>query len=68
MARAWGGGMMPSCAPVSSITRISRTRMRSLTLVRSSRLGLLSKAIRPPYNYEPLSALSFRRSALIAES
>src|SRR5688572_18591422 len=45
MASACGGGMMPSCAPVSSITRISRTRMRSLTRTRSSRRGLLSKAI-----------------------
>ena len=48
IASACGGGMMPSCAPVSSITRISRTRMRSLTRTRSSRRGLLSKAIRPP--------------------
>src|SRR5262252_1687071 len=46
MASAWGGGMIPSCSPVSSITRISRTRMRSLTRTRSSRRGLLSKAIR----------------------
>src|SRR5712692_2442018 len=45
IARACGGGMMPSCVPVSSITRISRTRMRSLTRTRSSRRGLLSKAI-----------------------
>src|SRR5690349_6840131 len=45
MATACGGGMMPSCWPVSSITRISRTRIRSLTRTRSSRRGLLSKAI-----------------------
>src|SRR5436190_4460007 len=45
MARACGGGMMPSCWPVSSITRISRTRMRSFTRTRSSRRGALSKAI-----------------------
>src|SRR5262252_2356359 len=45
MARACGGGMMPSCWPVSSITRISRTLMRSLTRTRSSRRGPLSKAI-----------------------
>src|SRR5581483_1167259 len=43
-----GGGMMPSCAPVSSITRISRTRIRSLTRTRSSRRGALVKAISPP--------------------
>src|SRR6185295_955768 len=48
IASACGGGMMPSCAPVSSITRISRTRMRSLTRVRSSRRGPLVKAINPP--------------------
>src|SRR5438552_4180244 len=45
MASACGGGMMPSCSPVSSMTRISRTRIRSLTRVRSSRRGFLSKAI-----------------------
>src|SRR5205085_9779878 len=45
IATACGGGMMPSCWPVSSITRISRTRIRSLTRTRSSRRGLLSKAI-----------------------
>src|SRR6266516_1688530 len=48
---ACGGGMMPSCCPVSSITRISRTRMRSLTRVRSSRRGLLSKAIKASLRY-----------------
>ena len=36
---------MPSCAPVSSMTRTSRTLIRSLTRVRSSRRGPLSKAI-----------------------
>src|SRR6185503_3018955 len=45
IATACGGGMMPSCWPVSSITRISLTRIRSLTRTRSSRRGLLSKAI-----------------------
>ena len=34
---AWGGGMMPNCCPASSITRISRTRIRSLIRRRSSR-------------------------------
>src|SRR5579872_922736 len=48
MASACGGGMMPSCVPSSSITRTSRTRMRSLTRVRSSRRGPRSKAIEPP--------------------
>src|SRR5437867_8342904 len=52
MASAWGGGMMPSCSPVSSMTRISRTRMRSLTRVRSSRRGLLSKAITTSLNHQ----------------
>src|SRR6188768_2649597 len=42
---ACGGGMIPSCCPVSSMTRISRTRMRSLTRTRSSLRGDLSKAI-----------------------
>src|SRR4051812_21734654 len=45
IASAWGGGMMPSCSPLSSMTRTSRTRMRSLIRVRSSRRGLRSKAI-----------------------
>src|SRR5688500_5744680 len=45
MISACGGGMMPSCCPVSSITRISRTRMRSLVRTRSSRRGERSKAI-----------------------
>ena len=45
---AAGGGMIPSCCPVSSITRISRTRMRSLVRTRSSRRGERSKAILPP--------------------
>src|SRR5947207_2652520 len=49
IATACGGGMMPSCWPVSSITRISRTRIRSLTRTRSSRRGLLSKAITASY-------------------
>src|SRR6266545_343646 len=48
MASAAGGGMIPSCCPVSSITRISRTRMRSLVRTRSSRRGERSKAINPP--------------------
>src|SRR5687768_214079 len=48
MVSACGGGMIPSCWPVSSITRISRTRMRSLVRTRSSRLGERSKAIWPP--------------------
>src|SRR6187397_178728 len=48
MVSACCGGMMPSCSPVSSITRISRTLMRSLTRTRSSRRGLRSKAIKPP--------------------
>src|SRR5205814_237877 len=49
MASACGGGMMPSCLPSSSITRISRTLIRSLTRTRSSRRGPdLSKAIKPP--------------------
>src|SRR5437868_3021661 len=56
MASACGGGMMPSCWPVSSITRISRTRMRSLTRTRSSRRGLLENAIKPPTT-RPASAL-----------
>ena len=45
MASACGGGMMPSCCPVSSMTRISRTRIRSLVRTRSSRRGERSKAI-----------------------
>src|SRR5258708_13501959 len=45
MASACGGGMMPSCEPSSSMTRTSRTLMRSLTRVRSSRRGLRSNAI-----------------------
>src|SRR5829696_2771729 len=45
MVSACGGGMIPSCCPVSSMTRISRTRMRSLTRTRSSLRGDLSKAI-----------------------
>src|SRR5438045_993725 len=45
IASACGGGMIPSCDPSSSMTRTSRTLMRSLTRVRSSRRGLLSKAI-----------------------
>src|SRR5687767_6805469 len=45
MISACGGGMMPSCCPVSSITRISRTRIRSLVRTRSSRRGERSKAI-----------------------
>src|SRR5258706_4950155 len=49
IASACGGAMIPSCFPSSSMTRISRTRMRSLTRVRSSRRGPdLSKAIKPP--------------------
>src|SRR5579871_2641579 len=44
-ATACGGGMMPSWAPVSSMTRISRTLMRSLIRTRSSRRGPRSKAI-----------------------
>src|SRR5687768_9876347 len=48
MVSACCGGMIPSCSPVSSITRISRTLMRSLTRTRSSRRGLRSKAIKPP--------------------
>src|SRR5262249_54361419 len=48
IASACGGGMMPSCWPVSSMTRISRTRMRSLTRTRSSRRGPAVKAINPP--------------------
>src|SRR5436190_24347022 len=48
MASACGGGMMPSCVPSSSMTRTSRTLMRSLTRVRSSRRGLRSNAIKPP--------------------
>src|SRR5260221_819099 len=48
MASACGGGMMPSCEPSSSMTRTSRTLMRSLTRVRSSRRGLRSNAINPP--------------------
>src|SRR5215471_11114869 len=39
MASACGGGMIPSCVPSSSMTRTSRTLMRSLTRVRSSRRG-----------------------------
>src|SRR5687768_13661996 len=45
MVSACCGGMMPSCCPVSSMTRTSRTLMRSFTRVRSSRRGLRSKAI-----------------------
>src|SRR5947207_11721464 len=48
MASACGGGMIPSCVPSSSMTRTSRTLMRSLTRVRSSRRGLRSNAIKPP--------------------
>src|SRR5438093_5397900 len=50
MTSAWGGGMMPSCWPLSSITRISRTRIRSLTRTRSSRRGLLSKGMIASFN------------------
>src|SRR3954471_10959071 len=49
MAIACGGGMIPSCVPSSSMTRTSRTLMRSLTRVRSSRRGLRSKAITTSY-------------------
>src|SRR4029450_2568611 len=45
IASACCGAMMPSCAPVSSMTRTSRTLIRSFTRVRSSRRGPLSKAI-----------------------
>src|SRR5687767_3502400 len=45
MATACGGGMIPSCCPVSSITRTSRTRIRSLVRMRSSRRGERSNAI-----------------------
>src|SRR5689334_17603525 len=45
MVSACCGAMIPSCAPVSSMTRTSRTLMRSFTRVRSSRRGPLSKAI-----------------------
>src|SRR5688500_18501773 len=45
MVTACCGGMIPSCCPVSSITRTARTRMRSLVRVRSSRRGERSKAI-----------------------
>src|SRR6188472_752531 len=48
IAMACGGGMIPSCVPSSSMTRTSRTLMRSLTRVRSSRRGLRSNAIKPP--------------------
>src|SRR5689334_734839 len=48
MASAAGGGMIPSCCPVSSITRTSRTRIRSFVRTRSSRRGERSKAIYPP--------------------
>jgi hypothetical protein len=37
IASACAGAMMPSCSPVSSMTRISRTRIRSFTRARSSR-------------------------------
>src|SRR4051812_32238569 len=64
ITRACGGGMMPSCFPSSSITRISRTRIRSFTRTRSSRRGPdLSKAILPPMSLE-LSALGFELGAL----
>src|SRR4029453_5246684 len=53
MASACGGGMMPSCCPVSSMTRTSRTLMRSFTRVRSSRRGLRSNAITTSSRYEP---------------
>src|SRR5262249_10180233 len=39
------GAMMPSCCPVSSMTRTSRTLIRSFTRVRSSRRGPRSNAI-----------------------
>ena len=51
-AKACGGGMMPSCCPVSSMTRISRTRMRSLVRTRSSRRGPRSNAITTPWESE----------------
>jgi len=47
---------MPSCCPVSSMTRISRTRMRSLVRTRSSRRGPRSNAITTPlriWNLKP---------------
>src|SRR5688500_16205820 len=68
MIRACGGGMMPSCFPSSSMTRISLTRMRSLTRTRSSRRGPdRSKAIKTPasatkvapYRYFPLLTFHF---------
>ena len=50
---------MPSWAPVSSMTRISRTRMRSLTRVRSSRRGPeRSKAICASLSYAGLLPLA----------
>ena len=53
MASACGGGMIPSCCPVSSITRISRTRIRSLTRTRSSRRGPLSISDKASYSQWP---------------
>jgi hypothetical protein len=39
MVSACCGGMIPSCWPASSMTRTSRTLIRSLTRMRSSRRG-----------------------------
>src|SRR5262245_32789409 len=72
IASACGGGMMPSCWPSSSITRISLTRMRSLTRTRSSRRGVLSKAIRPSLNLcargPTPGCSSFRRDLVVGRA
>src|SRR4030095_6291120 len=62
MTSACGGGMIPSCCPVSSITRTSRTRMRSLVRTRSSRLGERSNAITSSSGYD-LPDTGFRLQA-----
>src|SRR5262249_35257327 len=56
------GGMMPSCCPVSSMTRTSRTLIRSFTRVRSSRRGPRSNAITTSYRCEPDQPGSTRSS------
>src|SRR4029453_11935589 len=49
------GAMMPSCCPVSSMTRTSRTRIRSLIRTRSSRRGP-----RMPRGSNPITSPSAR--------